>query len=97
MNQVQVNTNIKGQFVIPIAMRRYWEITDQTPLNVTNIPDLGILIKPSPKTPPMTDEEYLQILEETQGSWKNDDWEETEKKLDKLATLELKEQKKDSW
>jgi bifunctional DNA-binding transcriptional regulator/antitoxin component of YhaV-PrlF toxin-antitoxin module len=97
MNQVQVNTNIKGQFVIPIAMRRYWEITDQTPLNVTNIPDLGILIKPSPKTPPMTDEEYLQILEETQGSWKNDDWEETEKKLDKLATLELKEQKKNSW
>lgn len=97
MNQVQVNTNAKGQFVIPVAMRKYWEITDQTPLNVTNVPNVGIVIKPSPKTPPLTDEEFMQILEETQGSWKNDDWDETEKKLDKLAIQELKELKASSW
>lgn len=97
MNQVQVNTNVKGQFVIPVAMRRYWEITDQTPLNVTNIPDLGILIKPSTTPPSLTDEEYMQILEETKGAWAGDNWPETEKRLDKLAKEELKQLHQNSW
>jgi bifunctional DNA-binding transcriptional regulator/antitoxin component of YhaV-PrlF toxin-antitoxin module len=97
MNQVQVNTNVKGQLVIPIAMRKYWEITDQTPLNVTNVPNVGIIIKPSPKTSPLTDEEFMDILEATKGTMVAADWDETEKKLDRLAKQELKEMKANAW
>lgn len=97
MNQVQATINAKGQFVIPVAMRKYWEINPNTTVNVTNVPDVGIIIKPSPTTTPITDEEYMQILEETKGAWANDDWSETQKRLDKLAKKELKQLHKNSW
>ena len=96
MNQVQVNTNVKGQFVIPVAMRRYWEITPDTTLNITSIPSTGILIKPVPNKPPITNEEFLQILEETQGAWAGDDWPETEAKQRKIELKAARELKK-AW
>ena len=62
MNQVQINTNVKGQFVIPIAMRKYWGITPNTPLDIVNIPNIGILIRKARKEPLITKEEVRQIL-----------------------------------
>lgn len=94
MNQTQVIVNTKGQFVIPVAMRKYWDITPNTAVEVTNVPDVGIVIKKASTKPQLTDEEFMQILEETQGAWAGDDWDTTQKKLDKLAKQELLDLKK---
>lgn len=97
MNQAQATINVKGQFVIPVAMRKYWNITPNISVNITSVPNVGIIIKPSPKEPLMTDEEFMDILEETKGSMITADWDETEKKLDKLARQELKDLKARAW
>ena len=97
MNSVRTTTNAKGQFVIPVLMRKNWNITNTTPLEVIDIPNSGILIKPISKKTELTDEEFMEILEATKGSMINADWDETEKKLDKLAKQELKEMKANAW
>lgn len=97
MNQTQAIINAKGQFVIPVAMRKYWDIIPNTSVNVTNVPNVGIIIKPSPKTPPMTDEEYMQVLEETKGAWAGDDWPETEAKYNGIEEKAAQELKNNSW
>ena len=96
MNHVTARTNTKGQFVIPVAMRRYWNINPSTLIDVTNIPDAGILIKPSRKKDPISNAEYLKILEETQGAWAGDDWPETEAKQ-KQIELKAAKELKNSW
>ncbi len=97
MNQAYVKPNIKGQFVIPIDMREYWAITHDTTLSITNIPNAGILIKPTDKNSEMTDEEFMDVLDATKGSMVTADWDETERKLDRLAKQELKEMKANAW
>lgn len=97
MNSVRTTTNAKGQFVIPVHMRKNWNITNTTPLEVIDIPNSGILIKPISQKTELTDEEFMEILEATKGSMISADWDETEKKLDKLAKQELKEMKANAW
>jgi len=96
MQQVIARTNAKGQFVIPITMRKHWEITHTTPLQVIDIPNTGILIKPTLQQTNLSDEEFMDILDATKGSMAGADWDETEKKLARLAKAELKELKKNS-
>lgn len=97
MNYVIARTNSKGQLVIPVAMRKYWDITEDTPLEVINIPDSGIFIKKSTNKPKLTNAEYLAILDETKGAWADDDWPKTEKKQRQLAIKEARDQRANSW
>lgn len=97
MNSVRTTTNAKGQFVIPVLMRKYWDISPTTSLEVISIPNSGILIKPSNQQADLTDEEFMDVLEATKGSMVNADWDETEKNLDKLGKQELKKMKTNAW
>ena len=45
----------------------------------------------------LTDEEFMDVLEATKGSMVSADWNEAEKKLDRLAKQELKEMKANAW
>jgi bifunctional DNA-binding transcriptional regulator/antitoxin component of YhaV-PrlF toxin-antitoxin module len=96
MNHAVARTNSKGQFVIPVLMRKDWGIDSNTSLLITNVPDVGIVIKPATATP-ITDEEYMQILEETKGAWAGDDWPETEARYNKIEEQAAKELKSNSW
>lgn len=97
MNYTIAKPNAKGQLVIPSKMRKNWGISTDTHVHIIDAPNIGIIIKPASLKNEMTDEEYLQILEETQGTWIDDDWDQTEQKLDILAKQELKDLHKNSW
>lgn len=97
MNHVIARTNTKGQFVIPIAMRKSWGISPTTNLNILNVPNVGIVIKPLKPKKALTNKEYLAILDKTQGAWAGDDWPKTEKQQRKLAIKEAKQMRQNSW
>lgn len=82
------NTNEKGQIVIPQKMREILGITPSVPLNLI-LRDNVIYLHPVEEVISKSEKEnsYSQILKMTQGTWKNDDWDETMKK--RLA-IELK-------
>lgn len=96
MNQVIARTNSKGQFVLPVAMRRMLGITPETNLHIS-LEDKVITITPLPLKPLQTKKSLYEILKSTQGALAGDDWPETEKRLDKLAKKELKELHKNTW
>ena len=97
MNNVIARTNTKGQFVIPVQMRKNWGINPKTFLHVTDVPDVGIVIRPSLKQTKLTNEEFLRILEETKGAWAGDDWPETEAKYNAIEEKAAQELRDNSW
>ena len=92
-----VNTNNKGQLVIPQEYREMFGITGNMNLNI--IPkSTGLFIQPItrviPNTP--TDDVYSQILEKTVGAWNDDGFDETTKKRRKIE-LEASDRRREEW
>lgn len=96
MNNVVARTNVKGQFVLPISMRRALGITSETNLHIS-LDDKVITITPLPPKPFQTKKSLYEILKSTQGALAGDDWPKTEARLEKLAQKELKELHKNTW
>ena len=68
-----VNTNQKGQLVIPAAIRTELGITDQVPLQLL-IKGGALYIVPIKEvvTTVDSDNSYLDILKKTKGSWQGE-------------------------
>lgn len=95
-----VQPNQKGQIVIPKKIRDSLGIEPGAVLNVVQLGN-GIRITPIqeviPKEKKISREEYLKILEKTQGAWA-DSWDDKEQeKREKMELAEAKKIKKASW
>lgn len=80
-----VEPNEKGQIVIPYKIRKTLGITSDTPLNII-LRGEGIFIQPIKDIITFTDQNdaYLEVLKRTQGSWRGDDWQKTDRKRRKI-------------
>ncbi len=92
-----VNTNSKGQLVIPQAYRELYGITRDVPLNVVPVIN-GILIYPIKNGIPDISEDtsYAKVLERTTGAWRDDDFESTAKKRRELE-LKAAKRRQTAW
>lgn len=90
-------TNTKGQFVIPKHLRTALGITPRTPLHVV-LRDQSITIEPVEAIIAKNSQlnNYLEILKKTAGSWTDNDWPKTEKKLKRLE-LEKAQEARKAW
>jgi len=96
MNTARATINVKGQFVIPVLMRKYWDITPDTQIDIISTPGVGITLKPVKTKEKISNTAYLKILAETQGAWADDDWPETEAKYNKIEK-KAAQKLKNSW
>lgn len=98
MNNVITKTNVKGQFVLPIAMRKALGIDENTHLHVS-LKDRVITIEPftdivvSQRAKNLA---YLKILKSTQGAWVGDNWPEQEKEIDKRE-IKATDEMRNAW
>ncbi len=92
-----VEPNNKGQIVIPKQVRDKLGITPQTPLNLV-VRGKGIYLYPIDEVLIRMEGEssYLRLLEQTQGSWADDDWRKQEKKIRRIE-LEAARKIKHAW
>lgn len=90
MNNVIARTNAKGQFVLPVAMRKALGITPDTNLHIS-LEDKVITISPLPPKPIQTKKTLYEILKSTQGALAGDDWSKTEVKQRKIEIKAAKE------
>lgn len=94
-----VEPNSKGQIVIPFKIRQALGITPDTPLSIFMRGE-GVYIQPIKGIITSSDsdsnEAYLEVLKRTQGSWRGDDWEKTEKKRKKIE-LKASAARKKAW
>lgn len=96
-----VESNMKGQIVIPKKIRDELNITENTPLNMRVIDD-GIYIYPIKEviTTAQEDKNYrmlLRILKETQGAWADDrDFDKRQSKMRKIE-IEVAKKMKKAW
>lgn len=76
-----VEPNSKGQIVIPKTVRDALNITPQTLLNLV-VRGNAIYLYPVDQIVTKAEGEsaYLKLLEQTQGTWANDDWDKQYKK-----------------
>ena len=92
-----VNSNSKGQIVIPKAIRDSLNITDGTVLHIkvmggsiSMVPIQGVISEfPSESS-------YGALLTKTQGSWKTENWNKLSEKRSKIE-LESSKKRKKSW
>lgn len=96
MNNVIARTNVKGQFVLPISMRKALSITPDTNLHIS-LEDKVITITPLPSKPISTKKSLYEILKSTQGAWAGDNWPETEKKQRRIEIAAAKKLKQQTW
>jgi len=91
------STNAKGQIVIPKDIRDKLGITPQVPLYVTK-KENTVCIQPIHDviTEDKNKKEYLAILDETHGTWQDENWGRHRKKRRKIE-LEATEKKKQPW
>jgi len=89
--------NQKGQIVIPKSIREKLSIDENTPLNIV-VKDNGFFVYPvdiQPKLKTKIEKEiYLKILRKNQGSWADDNWEDTKKRRKKIELNASKKRKK---
>lgn len=92
-----VEPNNKGQIVIPKQVREALGISPQTLLNLV-VRGKGIYLYPVEEVVTKMEGEsaYLKLLEQTQGSWANDDFEKQEKKTREIE-LEASRKNKQLW
>lgn len=95
MNNVIARTNTKGQFVLPVAMRKSLGITPETNLHIS-LEDKVITISPLPPKPFHPKKTLYEILKSTQGALAGDDWPETEAKQRKVE-IKAAKKLKNSW
>lgn len=89
--------NAKGQIVIPKEIRDALGIDTNVTLNIT-IAGKGIYIYPVEEFLTKTESEssYVQLLEKTKGTWKNEDWKTLRSKKSTIELHASKSRKK-SW
>lgn len=92
-----VEPNAKGQIVIPFKIRQALGITPDTPLSIFMRGE-GVYIQPIKGiiTSSDSNKAYLEVLKRTQGSWRGDDWEKTEKRRTKIE-LQASAARKKAW
>lgn len=90
-------TNDKGQIVIPKEIRDALGIDTHVTLNVT-LAGKGIYIYPVEEfiTRAEGENSYIQLLEKTKGTWRDEDWDEIREKKSNLELKASKSRKK-SW
>ncbi len=90
-----VQTNQKGQIVIPQSVRKELQIKKNTLLNLI-VEGRGIHLYPIVDVvrSAETQESYLKVLEFTKGAWKEENWEQLRKKRRKLEISASKKRKK---
>ena len=90
-----VNTNQKGQLVIPKEYRDKLGINPNVSLNLV-VHDQTLYIQPVKEVVPLHDNKtgYEQILNKTQGGWLNDSWDKTKKERDGIENLAAKKRRK---
>jgi AbrB family looped-hinge helix DNA binding protein len=93
-----VETNQKGQLVIPKKIRDLLGITPGKALNIL-VRDNGVYIQPIDEvvSSSQSASSYYKILKRTQGSWVGDDWPETQRKQRKIDLVEAKRAKEEKW
>lgn len=89
MNNIIARTNVKGQFVLPVSMRKALGITPETNLHIS-LEDKVITITPLSPKPFQTKKSLYEILKSTQGAWAGDDWPETEARQRKIEITAAK-------
>lgn len=89
--------NAKGQIVIPKKIRDALNITPGKPLNLI-LRGGGIYVYPFEEVLSSLETEgsYLKILQKTQGAWRGDDWEKTEKRRQRIE-LAASNRRKRAW
>ena len=89
--------NVKGQIVIPKAMREALGIDANRPVNIV-MRGNGIYIYPISQVIAKAENlsSYSNLLEKTQGAWAGDDWDETEAKRRKIELRASKRMRR-SW
>lgn len=92
-----ITPNSKGQIVIPAKMRDDLDIKEDTLLSISLVGQ-GIYITPVDGIVTRADREnsYLEILNRTQGSWIDEDWELLRKKR-KLVELAASKKRQKLW
>lgn len=87
--------NNKGQIVIPKHIRDSLGMIEGQPLQIV-VSGTGVYIKPVREviTGSSSKDLYLKILEQTKGTWAEDDWEETEKRSRAIETEAAKKSRK---
>lgn len=91
------NTNQKGQIVIPKQMRKALGIEAGMALNLL-LRGNGIYIYPVEEVITKTEGEtsYLEILQKTQGAWRNEDWNSLRRKR-RMIELKASQKRKQVW
>lgn len=86
-----LNTNSKGQLVIPARVREQLQINEQVPLQLV-VKDQVIHIVPVTAvfTKETTAPSYLDVLKQTQGSWQADSASPNRTKLELKASARRK-------
>jgi AbrB family looped-hinge helix DNA binding protein len=91
-----VKTSPRGQIVIPKRMRDALSIDENTQLQIV-LKDDRIFIEPVEEILPKRTKylSYLDILEKTKGTWKDNDWDKTARKRRRIE-LEASRRRK-TW
>lgn len=90
-----MQTNTKGQIVIPKSIRDALGIDPNVTLNIT-LAGKGIYIYPVEEFLSKIDKEssYIRLLEKTKGTWKDEDWSRSRKKRSETELKASKLRKK---
>lgn len=94
---VIIQSNTKGQIVIPKQLREAVGMEPGKPVQLL-VRGNGIYVSPITAviTAGESESSYKDILLKTQGTWADDDWEETQKQR-KMIEKEASERRKNAW
>lgn len=92
-----ITPNAKGQIVIPQKIRESLGINSETTLQISQVGN-SVVLHPVVAVVTKSDDQqnYLEILRKTAGSWSGDDWPETEKRRKKIE-LKASRRRKKTW
>ncbi len=93
-----ITPTAKGQFVIPHKMRVSLGISPDTPLHLSLVGE-AVMMQPirSIITTKGLNAPFRELLKKTAGSWADDDWPKTEKKMKHIELATAKKRKAVSW
>jgi AbrB family looped-hinge helix DNA binding protein len=92
-----VQTNQKGQIVIPKRIRKLLGVTPDVSLNLI-VRGKGLYIQPIEEviTKAETETSYLDLLKKTQGAWEDENWGNLREKRKQIETT-ASEKRKSQW
>lgn len=94
---ILLNTNTKGQIVIPQKIRKALQITPKVTLAVS-LKGQSVIIQPVKDLVLKSDTQntYSKLLQKTKGSWVGDNWETTKIKRNQIE-LKASKNRKTIW